>query len=231
MQTLGISDTTPRSDGRLKSLFWPSIQSGADVDYLGSQGYWVCAMVALVSFAFLIGLGQPIMAFTVLLFYYMSGVGVRERSRYVATMVFVVFLAGLVESGPGVVNILLSALLLSLLGTCGAKVTWETNCFSVGKRLKLEPYSLSTTSTVSTPMASICVMSTPLIRYNAWRLASCPRFLIIFALLLFGRGGAIWPRCSSRSISPSLRTISCSYAAIRSCTASYIFRACCKLNK
>jgi hypothetical protein len=125
MQTLGISDTTPRSDGRLKSLFWPSIQTGADVDYLGSQGYWVCAVVALVSFAVLIGIGQPIMAFTVLLFYYLSGVGVRERSRYAATIVFVVFLAGLVESGPSIVNILLSALLLSNLRATWIASKWK----------------------------------------------------------------------------------------------------------
>src|SRR5262249_54530354 len=32
-----------------------------------------------------------------------------------------------------------------LLGTRGAKVTWETKCFSVGNRLKSGPYSLSST--------------------------------------------------------------------------------------
>jgi hypothetical protein len=110
------------------------------------------------------------------------------------------------------VLVLLRFLFLSglppLLGTCGAKVTWETNCFSVGKRLKSGPYSLSTTSSVSTPMASIWVASTPLIRYNACHIASCPRFLIAFALLAFGRGGAICPRCSSCSMSPSFRRIS-----------------------
>src|SRR6202047_3153855 len=95
-----------------------------------------------------------------------------------------------------------------LVGTCGAKVTWETNCFSVGNRLKSGPYSLSTTSTVSTPIASIYVISTPLIRYNACRFGSCPRFLIIFVLLAFSRGGAVCPRCSSRSMSPSFRRIS-----------------------
>src|SRR6201987_4458161 len=78
-----------------------------------------------------------------------------------------------------------------LLGTRGAKVTWETNCFSVGKRLKSGPYSLSTTSTVSTPMASMWVASTPLIQYKAWRFASCPRCLIVLALLGLGRGGAV----------------------------------------
>lgn len=95
------------------------------MDYLGSQGYWVCTVVALVSFAVLMGLGQPIMAFTVLLFYYTSGVGVRERSPYAATMVFVVFLIGVVESGPGVVNVLLSALLLSNLRATWIASKWK----------------------------------------------------------------------------------------------------------
>jgi len=45
MQTLGLSDSTIRSESRLKSLFWPSIQSGADVDYLAVQGFWVCTML------------------------------------------------------------------------------------------------------------------------------------------------------------------------------------------
>lgn len=40
METLNLSDSTPRSESRLKSLFWPSIQNGADVDYLGTPGYW-----------------------------------------------------------------------------------------------------------------------------------------------------------------------------------------------
>jgi hypothetical protein len=125
MQTLGISDTTPRSDGRLKSLFWPSIQTGADVDYLGSQGYWVCAVVALVAFVALLLVGTPMMAVTVLLFYYMSGVGVRERSRYAATMVFVIFVTGMVISGPTVISVLLSALLLSNLRATWIASKWK----------------------------------------------------------------------------------------------------------
>lgn len=57
MQTLGLSDSTTRSEGRLKSLFWPSIKNGADVDYLGAQGYWVCTLIAIVSLYFLCGHG------------------------------------------------------------------------------------------------------------------------------------------------------------------------------
>ena len=59
-----------------------------------------------------------------------------------------------------------------LVGLFGAKLTCETNCFSVGKRLRSGPlaqelkahYSLITTLTVSTPIASIATRSTPLIR-------------------------------------------------------------------
>ena len=46
MQTLGLSDSTPRTEGRLKSLFWPSIGTDNDVDYLTRQGFWLCTIVA-----------------------------------------------------------------------------------------------------------------------------------------------------------------------------------------
>ena len=87
MQTLGLADSMPRTDGRLKSLFWPSIQSSNDVDYLGAQGYWVCALVAVLSLAVFAFTGNTIIGVFVFLFYYLGGVGVRERSRYAAAAV------------------------------------------------------------------------------------------------------------------------------------------------
>src|SRR6516225_6927086 len=63
-----------------------------------------------------------------------------------------------------------------LVGRWGASVTCDTNSFSVGKRLKSGPYSLSTTCTISTPMASMLVISAPLIRYSACRIGSWPFF-------------------------------------------------------
>jgi hypothetical protein len=119
MQTLGISESTPRSDGHLKSLFWPSIQSGADVDYLGAQGYWVCSIVAAFSFVVLMISGHPIVAGVVLLLYYLGGVGVRERSRYAAIVVFVLFVLDTFASGIGIIRILFGALLLS-----NCRATW-----------------------------------------------------------------------------------------------------------
>jgi hypothetical protein len=58
MQTLGLTDAGERSDSRMKSLFWPSEQSGADVDYLGAQGYWISTLIAVVSLVFLTAAGQ-----------------------------------------------------------------------------------------------------------------------------------------------------------------------------
>lgn len=125
MQTLGISGSSERTDGRLKSLFWPSIHSGADVDYLGAQGYWVCTAVAVLSFVFLIANRQPATGVAILLFYYLGGVGVRERSRYAATVVLIMYAADLVLGGIGVVRVLITVLLISNLRATWIAAGWN----------------------------------------------------------------------------------------------------------
>jgi hypothetical protein len=119
MQTLGLSDSTPRTESRLKSLFWPSIETGNDVDYLGSQGLWVCTVVAVVSLSYGVVSDHPITGVAFLLFYYLGGIGVRERNRYAATIVLVTYLADTLLAGFNVVRVILLALLLSNL-----RATW-----------------------------------------------------------------------------------------------------------
>ena len=70
MQTLELSNYAPRTEGRLKSLFWPSIQSADDVEYLGTQGFWICTFVAVLSFALSLYIGHEIIGTIVLLFFY-----------------------------------------------------------------------------------------------------------------------------------------------------------------
>jgi len=125
VQTLNLSDSMPRSENRIKSLFWPSIQSSSDVDYLGAQGYWVCVAVAVLSFVVFIISDQPITGTFVLLFYYLSGVGVRERSRYAAGCVSVAYLADMFASGPSIVRIVLAALLLSNFRATWIAARWK----------------------------------------------------------------------------------------------------------
>src|ERR1700738_2891547 len=104
MQTLGLSDSMPRSEGRLKSLFWPSIQSSSDVDYLGAQGYWVCAVIAVLSLVVLVISGHPFLGGFVFLVFYLGGVGVREPSRYAAGSGVVMYVMGMVVSGPRILK-------------------------------------------------------------------------------------------------------------------------------
>jgi hypothetical protein len=125
MQTLGVSESTPASESRLKALFWPSVQSGADVDYLGVQGYWVCSIVATISILFLIVAGSPVTGILTGLFFYLGGVGVRERSRYAAIIVFAYYMIDtLLLMQLGVVRIILIALLLSNVRATWIAASW-----------------------------------------------------------------------------------------------------------
>lgn len=132
MQTLGLADSSTRSESRLKSLFWPSIQSGADVDYLGAQGYWVCTGVAVISLA-MIGPSQPLLALALLLFFHFGGVGVRERDLFAAAILFAyyaidtLFMVYLVPFGSPswILRVAITALLLSNLRATWIASKWE----------------------------------------------------------------------------------------------------------
>jgi len=134
MQTLGLSDSTTRTESRLKSLFWPSIQSGADVDYLAVQGYWVCTLVGVVSLIFLALARQPITGTLVFLLFHLGGVGVREHNPFAAAIILVYyvfdFLASLLllfatSPGIGVLRIIIIALLLSNLRATWIAAGWK----------------------------------------------------------------------------------------------------------
>jgi hypothetical protein len=88
MQTLGLSDSTPRTEARLKNLFWPSILNEVDVDYLGRQGFWVCFGVAAVTLIFNLVSGFIVSGMFESLFFFLGGVGVRSRSRFAAVVIF-----------------------------------------------------------------------------------------------------------------------------------------------
>jgi len=135
MQTLGLSDSTTRTESRLKSLFWPSIQSGADVDYLAVQGFWVCTIVGVMSFVFLAFLaGQPITGVLVFLLFHLGGVGVREHNPFAAAIILVYYVVDFLASavflfvnspGIGVLRIIIMALLVSNLRATWIAGNWK----------------------------------------------------------------------------------------------------------
>lgn len=124
MQTLDLSSPTPQSENRLKRLFWPSIRTANDVDDLGMQGYWVCAIVSVFGFISSLVTGHPIAGVFVLLLYYLGGVGVREHSRYAAAVVFSAFVADTLVA-PGIPKVFFSALLLSNLRATWIASNWK----------------------------------------------------------------------------------------------------------
>jgi hypothetical protein len=124
MQTLDLSGTAPKSENRLKSLFWPTIHTAEDVDYLGSQGFWICTAAGILS---LIGSalgGHPIAGFFMLLYYYFGGTGVRQRSVFAAVVVFILFFGDTIFA-PGILKIFGCVLLLSNIRATMIASFWD----------------------------------------------------------------------------------------------------------
>jgi hypothetical protein len=130
-----LSDSTPRRESRLKSLFWPSIQSGADVDYLAVQGFWVCTAVGVISVAFVGILSHQLLnGFLIFLLFHLGGVGVREHNPFAAAVLPAYYTADLLAAvfftlatSPGslVLRIILMALLISNLRATWMAGTWK----------------------------------------------------------------------------------------------------------
>src|SRR2546427_1257975 len=119
MQTLGLSDSTPGTESRLKSLFWPTILNEGDVDYLTQQGFWICFLVALITlFANCIS-GSILTGVFESIFFFLSGIGIRERSRFAAISAFSAYLLSALVlqrytgQGFGIVRLIFLALLLA----------------------------------------------------------------------------------------------------------------------
>jgi hypothetical protein len=133
MQTLGLSGESKRSDGWLKSIFWPTVENAWDVDYLGRQGFWICLIIAALQAIVAIISGNAIlivagMASAVV--FLLGGMGVREASWPAAALVFAVYFVGLLytmASGqfPGVLAILAAGILLSNLRAAFLASEWR----------------------------------------------------------------------------------------------------------
>jgi hypothetical protein len=138
MQTLGLSGESRRSDGRLKSIFWPTVENAWDVNYLGQQGFWICVLVAalqltLAVLAVAAFSGNPILlvfyAISALVFF-VGGMGVREASWPAAAIVFGIYFTGLLYTvmmghPPGVIDVLFAAILMSNVHAAFLASEWK----------------------------------------------------------------------------------------------------------
>ncbi len=92
IQNLGLSSSTPKTESRFKNLFWPTIRHEGDVDVIAQQGLWVCFVVAVFTLA--LGALQRVFVLGSLEsgFFFLGGIGARQRSRFAAIAVFSTYL-------------------------------------------------------------------------------------------------------------------------------------------
>ncbi len=111
MQTLGLSESTPRSEGRLKTLFWPSVHTETDLEYVTEQGFWICSIISGLNIWTAARMGLRLVSLFMILevaFFFLGGIGVRQRSRFAAVAVFAAYFCGRLLQfamvGPSLVN-------------------------------------------------------------------------------------------------------------------------------
>ena len=118
METLGLTPSR-KADSIWRNLFWPTIRSEVDVDQMGRQGFWLCFIIAAFGLVYAAFVGVYPAVIAVAIFFLLGGIGVRQRSRIAAVVMFSVYLlntiAGFKYAGHGVVSDLLHAIFLGLL--------------------------------------------------------------------------------------------------------------------
>lgn len=137
MQSLNLSGETRKSDGRLKSLFWPTVENAWDVDYLGQQGFWICLIIAVVNLVFVAITASEIpgssarivtLILGVVLFfvYFAGGMGVRQSSWPAALTVFLLYVLDQVAAGhTGILPVIIAGVLLSNVRATILAAKWK----------------------------------------------------------------------------------------------------------
>jgi hypothetical protein len=200
MQTLGLSGETKRSDGWLKSIFWPTVENAWDVNYLGQQGFLICVITC--GYLALIGLfaGNPLLLISYLaiaLAFLMGAMGVREASWPAAAMVFALFFCDIlyalaVGRLPGIVSILFAGVLLSNVRAAFLASEWRPAREDEDRPTRFNE-----------DLGDLLIDQLPA---KAWPVVQVPFFALAALLLLLslaGLGNALWHRMGS--LSGSLR--------------------------
>jgi len=133
MQTLGLSDSTPRTESRWRALFWPTIRNDGDFDYVTTQGFWICFIVGIVTIIWSAFAGALVPGLLEGTFFLLAAVGVRERSRVAAIAAFSAYLLGsfvlqrYTGNGFSVVRIIFMALLFANIRGNWLSARWATD--------------------------------------------------------------------------------------------------------
>ncbi|HLH02890.1 MAG TPA: hypothetical protein VKX25_08980 [Bryobacteraceae bacterium] len=146
MQSLGLSESVPRSENRLKALFWPAIRNETDFDYVTEQGFWVCCVVAVLTFLSSLLIHHPFSGLFEALFFFLAATGVRQCSRAAAITAFCAYLLRILvglrisPANVGIIAVIFLALLLSTV-----RATWMAAGWRKGSaRVEIAPVAAPT---------------------------------------------------------------------------------------
>jgi hypothetical protein len=186
MQTLGLADSTPRTESRLRSLFWPAIRTETDFDYVTRQGFWVCVVVAASTFVFNALAGSIMAGLIDGGFYFLAGLGVRERSRVAAISAFSAYLLAVLVAqrlggnSIGVISVgrfIFLALLFANIRGNWISARWEKDSQQAAPSIRLN-------ETLGDKFADqLPPFLWPKIRYGFYVLAAVELSVLVFALV------------------------------------------------
>jgi hypothetical protein len=119
--------------GRLKSIFWPTVENQWDVDHLCRQGFWICTIIAGVQLilSFFSGNGvTQVFAVAAAVVFAIGAMGVREASWPAAALVFALYSMNLLYGMamghfPGVITIIATGILLANVRAAFIASTWK----------------------------------------------------------------------------------------------------------
>jgi len=199
MQTLGLSGESRRSDGRLKSIFWPTVENAWDVNYLGQQGFWICVVVAvfqLAAAAFSGNLIVLVLQVIAALVFLVGGMGVREASWPAAAMVFGLSFVGLLTTMamgelPGVIAVVTVGVLLSNVRAAFLASEWKPAGEGEDRPTRF------TETMVDKIVDQLPAKLWPRIQPYFFAVGAA-----LFALELIGVGALVWQRLSGLVVAP-----------------------------
>jgi signal peptidase I len=179
MQTLGLSDSTPKPTSRIKELFWPKIDDEVAAVTAARNAMYasfaIAAGTALAAFA-----AGSYLAWIDVALYVMVGIGVRQLSRTAALTGFILYglswllVPSSMLSGAIVVRLILTALLLN--GIRAAAYAHLAH-----KEHAIEAVANPAVDTTGQSRASVAVENLP---NRLWPILKGPFFVSLYALVV-----------------------------------------------
>jgi hypothetical protein len=122
MQTLGLSDSTPKSEGRLRALLWPRIHSDISASTAAQNAMYAGFAVGALTTVFVLLRMTPVSSLLDAALFVMLGIGVRQFSITASILAFLLYATNVVTFtihgvlGPGiVVAVIITSLFVSAI--------------------------------------------------------------------------------------------------------------------